>query len=365
MPLYMDRHDLDETVNAEHVAKIHQEDLKIEHKFGCKGLTYWFDDQRKTAFCLINAPNKSALRAMHDKAHGAIPHSIIEVDPDVVESFLGRIEDPEKDVNQELNIINDSAFRVLLVVEVLASRLDLLNLSDYRNKLKGFCRNVKESVQRHNGRLVRDHLYGSLCSFRSIEEADECSLEIQSLFTGIKIPEEVMQLKLGLGSGVPIESGKGIFEETIKLAERLSRVVSGPIVVSSNIRELYAHQDFGLQRHNGSVRFLSPSDERFLNSFMDFLDESWNRTNLKVNDFCSVLGLSKSQLYRKIKSISGKSLNTFLREFRMQRALKMLEHHKGNISEIAFDTGFNSPAYFSKCFYQMYGTLPSIYVKEI
>ena len=53
----MDRHDLPESVNAEHVAHIHQEDLKIEHEFGCKGLTYWFDDKRKTAFCLINAPN--------------------------------------------------------------------------------------------------------------------------------------------------------------------------------------------------------------------------------------------------------------------------------------------------------------------
>ena len=58
MPLYMDRHDLDDTVNAEHVAQIHQEDLKIEHEFGCKGLTYWFDQDRRTAFCLIKAPSK-------------------------------------------------------------------------------------------------------------------------------------------------------------------------------------------------------------------------------------------------------------------------------------------------------------------
>ena len=58
MPIYMDRHDLNDAITAEHVANIHQEDLKIEHEFGCKGLTYWFDDHRKTAFCLIKAPNK-------------------------------------------------------------------------------------------------------------------------------------------------------------------------------------------------------------------------------------------------------------------------------------------------------------------
>jgi hypothetical protein len=50
MSIYMDRHDVSEVVTAKHVALLHQEDLKIEHKFGCKGLTYWFDEKRKTAF---------------------------------------------------------------------------------------------------------------------------------------------------------------------------------------------------------------------------------------------------------------------------------------------------------------------------
>ena len=51
MPIYMDRHDLPESVTAEEVARLHQEDLKIEHKFGCKGMTYWFDEVRK--YCLL------------------------------------------------------------------------------------------------------------------------------------------------------------------------------------------------------------------------------------------------------------------------------------------------------------------------
>jgi hypothetical protein len=50
MPIFMDRHDVSEEVTAVHVAKLHQEDLKIEHKFNCKGLTYWFDEKRKWLF---------------------------------------------------------------------------------------------------------------------------------------------------------------------------------------------------------------------------------------------------------------------------------------------------------------------------
>ncbi len=58
MPIYMDRHDLSDAVTAEHIARLHQEDLKIQDQFGCRGLTYWFDEKRKTAFCLIEAPNE-------------------------------------------------------------------------------------------------------------------------------------------------------------------------------------------------------------------------------------------------------------------------------------------------------------------
>ena len=62
MPLFMDRHDVSEDVTAENVAQLHQADLKIQSQFGCKGLTYWFDDVRKTAFCLIEAQDAESIR---------------------------------------------------------------------------------------------------------------------------------------------------------------------------------------------------------------------------------------------------------------------------------------------------------------
>jgi len=112
----MDRHDVSDSVTAEHVAQLHRADLKIQDVFGCRGITYWFDDKRKTAFCLFEAPNEQAIREMHNVAHGQIPHSIIEVDAGIVESFLGRIEDPTEKQNNALNIIGDPAFRTIMVI---------------------------------------------------------------------------------------------------------------------------------------------------------------------------------------------------------------------------------------------------------
>lgn len=360
MPIYMDRHDLDETVNAEHVAHIHQEDLKIEHEFGCKGLTYWFDEERKTAFCLINAPNKEALTEMHNKAHGAIPNSIIEVDPSIVESFLGRIEDPVKAKEADLNIISEGAFRVLMITEIGFCNLRCGH--KHKEYVDLFHLQIKQLTKKFNGSIVQEKLNKALISFRSVSEALACSSEFQDSFRSHGTRSIDFVLKVGVSAGVPIAKGETIFEEVISLAERLCHHVDGEIILSSEAKELYHKEHMNLPIDERLLRSLEPSDEKFLNLFMEYLESSWQRSDLQVNDFSSFLGLSKSQLYRKVKFLTGKSLNIFLKEYRLNRALRLIDRKKGNISEIAFDTGFNSPAYFSKCFYQTYGMLPSKYM---
>ena len=146
MPIYMDRHDVSEAVTAENVAQLHREDLKIEHQFNCRGLTYWFDEKRKTAFCLVEAPNKESVLNMHNKAHGDVPHRIIEVDEKIVESFLGRIEDPIKAQNTELNIINDPAFRVLMVIQT-SSYLNRLEADQFSLFSQKFHNSVSKSIK--------------------------------------------------------------------------------------------------------------------------------------------------------------------------------------------------------------------------
>ncbi len=112
------------------------------------------------------------------------------------------------------------------------------------------------------------------------------------------------------------------------------------------------------------MRTLKPSEVIFLTHLMDYVEKVWGNSTFNVNDFSKNLGYSKSQLYRKLISITGKSANNFMREFRLHRALNLMHDQKGNISEIAFETGFNSPAYFTKCFNDKYGILPSKYVQQ-
>jgi AraC-like DNA-binding protein len=365
MPIYMDRHDIPEEITAEHVAQMHQEDLKVQHLYECKGMTYWCDEHRKTAFCLIEAPNKEAIQKMHNNAHGEVPHRIIEVNKNIVESFLGRIEDPEKLQNTALNIINDPAFRVIMLIET----------SDYLHQLEGnqfslftqkFHNSVTKSFKQFEGSIVKQDNNSYLASFISVSDAILCALKIQYNFKFITTKTDISMRKLNIGisSGAPVTNKDSFFEETITLAKRLCEIVDDQIVITSEVKSLYENENRNEFINKEHIRTLNPKEEKFLTHLMDFVGTIWTKPDFNVNDFGMKLGYSKSQLNRKLKNLTGKSPNNFIVEYKLQQALKSLHDQKGNISEIAFETGFNSAAYFSTCFKNKFGILPSKYVQQ-
>src|SRR5258708_8253845 len=93
MPVYMDRHYVEGATRAA-VTAAHELDLAVQEKYKLQFLTYWFDEPRCTAFCLIVSPDKETVQKAHNEAHGLVPNEIIEVDPNIVQAFLGRVSDP-------------------------------------------------------------------------------------------------------------------------------------------------------------------------------------------------------------------------------------------------------------------------------
>ena len=365
MPIFMDRHDIPNEIKAEHVAQMHLEDMKVEHLYNCKGMTYWCDEDRNTAFCLIEAPNKKAIQDMHKHVHGEYPHDIIEVDKNIVESFLGRIEDPVKAQNTKLNIINDPAFRVVMVIET----------SNYLNRVEGnqftifaqkFHNSVVKTLKRFSGRVVKKNNNSYLISFKSVSDAVSCALKIQYKLKYVTPKSDPTSriLKIGLSTGIPVTDKENIFEDAITLSTRICDVVKEQLVISAEVNDLYESENRNAIIDKNLIHVLKPSEEKFLTHLMDYTEKFWNKHSFNVETFSSELGYSKSQLYRKLKNLTGKSPNNFLREFRLQKALNLLFKQKGNISEIAYETGFNSPAYFTKCFMNTYGILPSKYLQQ-
>ena len=71
MPIYLDRHDI-KGVKATDVAALHLKDLEIQDRYGVKYLTYWFDEERGTTFCLVDAPDETFAERVHREAHGGV-----------------------------------------------------------------------------------------------------------------------------------------------------------------------------------------------------------------------------------------------------------------------------------------------------
>ena len=361
MPLFLDLHNLPEGITSQHVAEMHQADLDLEHQYNCRGLTYWCDEKRKTAFCLIEAPNKQALIDLHEHAHGAIPTSIIEVNDTIVESFLGRIEDPEKSKNVSLNIINNQAFRTLMVVKIKHKTLRETDINILKAAIRGYTTTINTLASQYNGRVVIQDTSRFLVSFVSVTDAIQCGIKVQESYHSVITPD--LEFKIGISSVIPVSEKEGIFEDTIKTSDYLSDTAKGAFTITKEVNDLYEgeNQNKPIDKKFG-ITVLNSKAEDFMMQLMTYTEKIWSHTSTTVNDFEENLGYSKSKLYRTMMNLVGKSPNTFLRDYRLNKALKLLGKQNTNISEIAYQTGFSSPAYFSKCFQKRYGILPSSFI---
>ena len=364
MPIYMDRHDIP-GVTINDAAAAHLQDLDIQCEYNCKAMTYWVDEERGNAFCLIDAPNKEAVVELHKKAHGLIPHEIIEVNSNLVKSFLGRINDVEDNIDSKTNLVTDSAFRILMVIET-SKYIDRIEDNQFDLFYQKFYNSTNKLIEKFNGTVVLLKSNSYLISFNSVTNAIFCALKLQANIKYItpNFNQSYRRLKIGLSSGIPVTEKENLFEEAINLATYFCEVVDGQIVISNEVKRLYENVNHNSFINKEHIRTLSPNEEQFLKKLMLFVENNWDNPAFNVSEFSAKIGLSKSQLNRKLKALTNKTPNNFIREFRLQRALKLLYYQKGNISEIAFASGFNSPAYFSKCFFETYGVLPSKYIQQ-
>ena len=108
----------------------------------------------------------------------------------------------------------------------------------------------------------------------------------------------------------------------------------------------------------------SLEDEAFLTRLTALIEANLNDENFGVSELAQQMGISRSRLYVRVKSITNKSVSLFIREIRLKMAIKLLQQSSFTISEIAYRVGFNSPTYFNQCFHKQFGFPPGEYKKQ-
>ncbi|WP_462253185.1 two-component regulator propeller domain-containing protein [Ekhidna sp.] len=106
-------------------------------------------------------------------------------------------------------------------------------------------------------------------------------------------------------------------------------------------------------------------DKEFLRKLIEFIELNMSNSDLSIDDVCKEMGLSRTQLYRKLKGLVGQSANELIRSIRLKRAAQLIKSNEMTISEITYEVGFNDLQYFRFCFKKQFGVNPSEYGTEI
>lgn len=366
MPYFIDNHELNGDAHTEAIAQKHLNDIKVQHQYQCRKLGYWFDEKRKIAFCLFEAPHRSCIEQLHKHEHANITNHIIEVDPRIIDFFLKQIQSQPQTEKVDIKSISTKPLTTIMALSIDSNELYGLELDERRSLVKLFKKLVLDYCNHFKGTVILRDQYSSQLTFDTASAAVYCALKIHKEFTPLlKNFQRKLFLKVGI-SGCFLDNINNIeFQQSVKLAKRLCYIATSHILATLEVRNLFQSESMKVVIKGDRIRSVSPDELRFITQLMEYMERNWKNHELHASMLEQHLGCSKSQIYRKMKTLIAQSPNSFIKAYRLNRAKQLLRDKSGNISEIAFDTGFSSPSYFSKCFQKEYGIKPSDFQLEM
>lgn len=337
MPLFMDLHkaeDYDVKPTVEEIKKNHIADLEVQHKYGVKFLQYWINEAAGLVFCLMEAPDKESCAAVHREAHGAMPCNIIELQGGDYAQYMGAENFKNKfDIVEKPDGAFDTGYRFIMTIDNLSVRPNT--------------QAVEEVINKSGGRAVNNSEGRVMIAFTNSLPAIQCAIDI------LKNAKD--KIKIGISAGAPVTDHNEFFGKGIQQSGWLCDIAAPrQIYVSPLVKQLTGKGAF----KNRSIRVLSPDDEKFMGVLMKNLNELAFQSTFSLGDLCKQLGMSRSGLYRKMTALTGLSANNFIQELRLQKALRLFRSKQGNVTEVAYESGFSSTSYFTRSFQKRFGTNP-------
>ena len=328
-----------------------------------KGAVYWFDKQRNKAICLVDVPDEENIRLMHSKLFGSIPLKIIEIDSGVVTHFIEQLRSSEY---LDEGLCNRKDYLIILSRKLSPEKIRAEDRKLVKELMQDFHIKTTKTVLKYEGQIIRFYEDYLQVSFDSSHEAIACSLKLDEQFNSCreKIPFCKVSMKIGISFSGLVNWQIDPLDDAMHQARRMSYVADNRIMVSAAVKQQYDSESTK-QLDGNKIRVLSNEEQTFITRLMDCMEEKWKDENLQVNDLGAYMHCSKSKIYRKMMELIGQSPNTFIKNYRLDRSVDLIRQKHGNISEVAFESGFGSPSYFTKCFQNRFGLNPTEYIQTI
>jgi AraC-like DNA-binding protein len=343
MPLYIDLH-IDSQLTPDLIRQCHVADKAIQAKYGVRYLQILLNQPQGYLFCLVEGPDKESCARVHQEAHGNIACNILEITESDFSALLANKKKDATDFTINSDGTLDTGIRALLGISLLGS-------TDHYKAAKEVIRDV---LQQDEGKMEHSFENRLIVIFDSTTAAIDAGIHIRERIAEKKIP---IELRLAVSLGSPLESNGSFFEDVRRSVDHFSFIsMDGQLTLSSKILDRYTGDTKKIMR---ALKVISPVDEKFLNLVMEGVERIWDKNDTTTPDFAREVGMSKSQLARKLKTLSDLSPNDFLKEYKLRKAIALMEDRKMNIAEVTMAIGFSNPSYFTKCFRKRFGLAPS------
>ncbi len=187
----------------------------------------------------------------------------------------------------------------------------------------------------------------------------ELCKKIKSELQTSHIPVIMLTAKAGIENKIEgLETGADDYLTKPFEARELLVRISNLIEQRRRLRSLYSDLSQQVTPKRITVTSL---DQRFMENVLELLESKYSDSNFGVPDMQDALGMSKTQLHRKLKAITGEAPGEVMRNFRLKRAAQLIDQEADTITQIAYLVGFNNISYFAKCFKALFDLTPSAY----
>ncbi len=133
-------------------------------------------------------------------------------------------------------------------------------------------------------------------------------------------------------------------------------------LLASTARFRNSFREYGSPKPSSElIDGLSKGDQKLLNELIDYIEEHMQETGLNADHLSDHIAMSKTQLYRKIKALTGITPHGLIKHLRLKKAAYELRHKEKNVSEVFYETGFNNRSYFYRSFKEAFGVSPGNY----
>lgn len=345
MPLFIDLH-VDPNLTPEEVKQCHVADKKIQEKYGVRYLQILLNQPQGHLFCLVEGPDKETCARVHREAHGNVACNVLEITESDFSTLLSGRQKDGQDFTLNADGTVDAGVRAILTFHILGTPEDGETVHPV----------ILDLLNRQGGKNTESLLSLSTFIFQSCTAAVNAGIEVLKKI-GTDYP--AVEIRMGISSGIPLGMEGNFFESTRKAAGWLAFISDkNAIALPLEVKNRYT----GSLKPGAILKVLNSPEEKFLLQLSDYLEKSGLSPNLTVASMATEMGVSKSQLTRKLKLITALSPNDLIKEFRLRESIRLMHTQGMNVAEVTMAVGFSNPSYFTKCFRARFGQSPTRYL---